>query len=226
MKDIKAVKGKFHIARLIEQGEHECQDFKHSVSDAAKIAHSISAFANNKGGRLLIGVKDNGSIAGVRNEEDIYVVEQAGSMYCRPPQKIEFRAYNADNGAVVIEATIARSEVRPVMAIENDGSRKAYYRVADENIVADRLMVEAWKRMASPDAPAARITDTHRRVLEALDSPEASGGMDARTIARLASLSDAAASAAIIDLTVLGLTDFVHAGNGFSIVLKAADTPE
>ncbi|WP_301747923.1 helix-turn-helix domain-containing protein [uncultured Duncaniella sp.] len=68
MKDIRGIKGKFYIASLIEEGEYEHQDFKFAVSDARKIARSLSAFANNDGGRLLIGVKDNGAIAGVRNE--------------------------------------------------------------------------------------------------------------------------------------------------------------
>ena len=32
---------------LILEGEHEHQDFKYQISDARKIARSISAFANN-----------------------------------------------------------------------------------------------------------------------------------------------------------------------------------
>ena len=63
-----------------------------------KIARSLSAFANHSGGSLLIGVKDNGAIAGVRNEEDIYVVEQAAELYCRPAQHLEFTALRADEG--------------------------------------------------------------------------------------------------------------------------------
>ena len=49
-KDIKAIRGKFYIKRLIEEGEHEKQDFKFQISDVHKIAHSISAFANRGGG--------------------------------------------------------------------------------------------------------------------------------------------------------------------------------
>ena len=74
MKDIPARKGKYYLRRLIEEGEHEHQDFKYAISDARKIARSISAFANNDGGRLLIGVKDNGAVVGVPNEEDVYMV--------------------------------------------------------------------------------------------------------------------------------------------------------
>lgn len=48
------------IEALIEQGEHQQLDFKFEVSDSKKIARTLSAFANTDGGRLLIGVKDNG----------------------------------------------------------------------------------------------------------------------------------------------------------------------
>jgi len=55
---------KDYIYKLIEEGEHQQQDFKFEISDARKIAKSLSAFSNTDGGRLLIGVKDNGKIAG------------------------------------------------------------------------------------------------------------------------------------------------------------------
>ena len=67
MKDLKAIRGKYYLDRIIAEGEHERQDFKYSISDARKIARTLSAFANHSGGRLLVGVRDNGSIAGVRN---------------------------------------------------------------------------------------------------------------------------------------------------------------
>ena len=72
-----------YIQRLISEGEHVHQDFKFEISDARKIAKSISAFANTEGGRLLVGVKDNGKIAGVRSEEEIYMIEAAAQRYCR-----------------------------------------------------------------------------------------------------------------------------------------------
>lgn len=136
MKDIHAIKGRYYVQRLIEEGEHEHQDFKFAISDARKIARSISAFANNGGGRLLIGVKDNGSVAGVRNEEDIYVIEQAASMYCEPPVEVRFDAYKVEPGVIVIKAAVDAVSTRPVRVREADGSLRAYYRVRDENIVA------------------------------------------------------------------------------------------
>ena len=88
MKNLRASRGKFFIERLIAEGEHDRQDFKYTISDARKIARSLSAFANHRGGRLLIGVKDNGTVAGVRSEEDIYMIETAAQIYCRPEPSV------------------------------------------------------------------------------------------------------------------------------------------
>ena len=48
-----------YVQQMIEEGE-QTQDFKMRIDDAAKIARTLVAFANTDGGRLLIGVKDNG----------------------------------------------------------------------------------------------------------------------------------------------------------------------
>lgn len=69
-----------YIQQLVNEGEHIHQDFKFEISDAHKIAKSLSAFANTEGGRLLVGVKDNGKIAGIRSEEEIYMIEAAATM--------------------------------------------------------------------------------------------------------------------------------------------------
>ena len=73
-----------YIHALIAEGEHQQQDFKFEISDARKIAKTLSAFSNTDGGRLLIGVKDNGKIAGVRSDEEQYMIEAAARLYCRP----------------------------------------------------------------------------------------------------------------------------------------------
>ena len=79
---------KRYIRNLISEGEHQQQDFKYRVSDAMKLAKSVSAFANTDGGRLLIGVRDDGNMSGVRDEEEIYMMHQAAYRYCRPQASI------------------------------------------------------------------------------------------------------------------------------------------
>ena len=216
MKDIKATKGKFYIQRLIEEGEHEHQDFKFSISDARKIARSVSAFANNDGGRLLVGVKDNGNIAGVRNEEDIYVIEQAAEMYCRPPQKVEFTAFKTEGGAVVIRAEIARSTHRPVQAQESDGSWRSYYRVKDENIVAPDLMVRAWRQKESQNGALLSFSATESALINHLEEKEMT---TIEEFMKLARISRHSAEDIIVKLYAVGVIDFTYTGTTFKISL-------
>ena len=72
-----------YIHALIAEGEHQQQDFKFEISDARKIAKTLSAFANTDGGKLLIGVKDNGKIAGVRSDEEQSLSLSLSLTYCQ-----------------------------------------------------------------------------------------------------------------------------------------------
>lgn len=214
MKDIKAIKGKFYIQQLIEEGEHEHQDFKFSISDARKIARSVSAFANNDGGRLLIGVKDNGNIAGVRNEEDIYVVEQAAQMYCRPAQNVEFTAFKTEGGAIVIRAEIAKASHRPVQAQEPDGSWRTYYRVKDENIAAPDLMVRAWRKKESQKGALLSFSEAESALINHLEENEM---VTIEEFMKIARISRHTAEEIIIKLYAVDVIDFTYTGSTFKI---------
>lgn len=71
-----------YIKNLIQSGENQQLDFKFEISDSRKIAKTLVAFSNSNGGTLLIGVKDNGKIAGVRSDEEFFMVQTAAGMYC------------------------------------------------------------------------------------------------------------------------------------------------
>lgn len=215
MKDIKAQRAGAYLTEMIQQGEHVQQDFKFLISDAHKIARSISAFANCEGGRLLIGVKDNGSIAGVRNEEDIYVIEQAAQLYCRPAQDIEFTAFRTPTCQVVIRASVAKAVERPVLAQEPDHSWRAYYRVADENIAAHGLMVRTWRHIASGRRSTFHIDGPENRIMEHLRLIPSPVAIDEAIVASGASRR--AAEWAIIRLAALGLIEFNHSGSVWGI---------
>lgn len=214
MKDLKGIKGKYYIAKLIEEGEHEHQDFKFAISDARKIARSLSAFANNDGGRLLVGVKDNGVIAGVRNEEDIYVIEQAAQMYCRPEQEINVTAFKCEGGLTVFRIEIARSAVRPVTVHETDGSWKAYYRVKDENIAAPDLMVRAWRRATKSEGTLLTLNNAEKLLLELAEN----NPVRLEDFMVSAHVSRAMAEEMVIRLHVMGMLDFKYDGERFNLI--------
>ena len=137
-----------HIQNLISEGEHQQLDFKFEISDSKKIARSLVAFANTDGGRLLVGVKDNGAIAGVRSDEEIHMIEAAADMYCRPPVKYVTEEWEI-NGKTVLEVIIPKDEKEKHKAPDSQGDYKVFVRVKDENLVADPILLKVWKYQKS-----------------------------------------------------------------------------
>ena len=179
---------KQYIQSLIAQGEHEHQDFKYQISDARKIARSISAFANHGGGHLLIGVKDNGAIAGVSSDEEMYMIDQAAQMYCQPPQPVQFTLYRVE-GKSVLKVDIAETDAKPVKAPDEHGHWKAYYRVADENVLAS----------------ATHVISFSQREQLLLDYLESHGGITLNGFSRMAHCSRSSAEQTVINLCQMGV---------------------
>ena len=208
------MKPKNYILSLIEQGEHEHQDFKFQLSDAKKIARSIAAFANNSGGSLLVGVKDNGNIVGVRSEEEIYMVEQAAQMYCKPPQEVKCTVYNVE-GRNVLKADVAEAESKPVKAPDENGDWKVYYRVADENVLASSLHAKLLKRSTAETYTMIKFTDNESSLLEYLDNH---GGITVGGYMKMCHLTRMAAEASLVKLYDMGMVS-IRYHNGECIVV-------
>ncbi len=137
------------IKTLIAQGEHQQLDFKFEISDAAKIARSLVAFANTDGGKLLIGVKDNGVIAGVRSEEEKFMIENAAQRYCEPEVQFKSKAWMVD-GKQVLEIDIPVSKSIPHRAYDQQNENyKAFVRVNDQNLLANGVLMKVWKKRES-----------------------------------------------------------------------------
>ena len=162
---------KHYLQQLISEGEHQQQDFKYRVSDAVKLAHSVSAFANTDGGRLLIGIRDDGHLSGVSSEEEIHVMHQAAYKYCQPEASIKFDTYHIDGRTIVI-ATIPPSGRRPVFALDEEGKKTAYIRIADENIVASPVHLAIWRESQQEQGAMMTYTDSVHLLLDVLqDQP-------------------------------------------------------
>jgi len=135
-----------YIFNLIRQGEHQQLDFKHSISDSKKIARSLAAFANTDGGKLLVGVRDNGSLAGVRSDEEFYMVQAAADLYCKPPIEFETKVWEL-SGKTILEITVPKiSKDKLITAPDKNGIEKVFIRVNDENIIVNNIYLKAWNR--------------------------------------------------------------------------------
>jgi predicted HTH transcriptional regulator len=160
-----------YIERLIREGEHQQQDFKFCITDSRKIAKSLSAFANTDGGRLLIGVKDNGKIAGAQSEEEFHMIQAAAEMYCRPKVEFESKIWNV-NGKNVLEITVHPSEEMPHYAQNENGKWLAYVRKADENHLANKILLEVWKRKSKPSGTYLEYSEIEKLLMKHLQENE------------------------------------------------------
>ncbi|MDD2634596.1 MAG: ATP-binding protein [Bacteroidales bacterium] len=133
------------IREQIKQGEGPHLDFKHSINDSKKIARSLSAFANTEGGTLLIGVRDNGSIAGVKSDEEYYMIETASLVFCKPNVEFTHKTWNVE-GKNVLEINVEPGTNKPYRAPDYKNNYRAFIRVNDENFVASKIIVDFWKR--------------------------------------------------------------------------------
>jgi len=134
------------IQDFVNEGENQLLEFKKKVANPKKIVREIVAFANTKGGRLLIGVDDDGRISGLKfAEEEKFALEEAIFKYCKP--KIEFSSEIVRLNAkkAVINYTIFESKKKPHYVVENKQGR-AYVRVEDRSIQASREIREILRR--------------------------------------------------------------------------------
>ena len=167
---------KRYLLSLIREGEHQQQDFKYRVADACKLAKSVSAFANTDGGRLLIGVRDDGHLSGVRSEEEIYMMHQAAYRYCKPEASIKFDTYHVtpdtssgERGLrTIVMATVPPSKKRPVCAIDETGRMRAYIRINDENIVASPVHLALWRESQKSQGVMLTYNDDIRHLLDVI----------------------------------------------------------
>ena len=151
---------------LLEQGEHLHQDFKYFLSDTRKISRSLAAFANTEGGRLLIGVKDNGKVVGLKNrDEERYVIEAAAGVFCKPAVVYTEQFWDY-YGKTVLEIDIPKSCEAPHTAPDESGRATVYIRVADENKCATKLEEEYLRMKHSGLQMNFAVTQPEQRVLD------------------------------------------------------------
>jgi predicted HTH transcriptional regulator len=159
------------LKEKIAEGEHQQQDFKYAINDSKKIARSLAAFANTDGGSLLIGVKDNGNIVGVASDEEYYMIEAAANMYCQPPVKFDIFEWNSE-GKTVLEIKIPKSNLGPHKAPDKSDKYLVYVRVKDQNLLANKILLEYWSAQKKEQNRLLRFNDPEKFILHYLSEHE------------------------------------------------------
>jgi predicted HTH transcriptional regulator len=119
-----------YLHNRLREGEHTYQDFKHTINDYHKIARSVVAFANQKGGSLFIGVDDKGGILGTVGQSEYYRLADILEHYCHPVPEAECVVYHDEEGDV-LEVVVHEGHEKPYTARDKSDNWIIYLRVND-----------------------------------------------------------------------------------------------
>ena len=133
---------------LVRQGEGDRLEFKRKADHPDKIMREVGAFANSKGGILLVGVSDNGEILGVKHpEEEIFVLEEALKKHFEG--KVDYRMSQVPipPSKSVLVYEIIENNQKPVYCLYNFKRKtgKAYIRLGEESLQASYEMRQILK---------------------------------------------------------------------------------
>lgn len=161
-----------NLKRQIFEGEGVSLDFKKTITSCEKISKTMVSFANNIGGRLLIGVLDDGTIKGVKSEdEERYMITKAAHFFARPALEPIFEEIYWDDKLVLV-VDIPESKEKPHYALAEDGKWWAYIRVKDKSVLASKIVLEVLKQSGSDQGILIEYSAKEKALLEHLDKSE------------------------------------------------------
>jgi predicted HTH transcriptional regulator len=188
---------------LIDEGEGFTIEFKRRISSPEKIARTLISFANTKGGIILFGVDDDGSIVGVESEKsEIELIEIAGKDFCDPIVRPQLDIVPFD-GRDVIVCHVEESKIKPHYFLgerdrENGENTRVYIRVNDNTVMASREVVKILQTK-NQDSPPLKVSigDNERSLFRYLDKHER---ITVRELGRFINVSDRRASRMLVQL--------------------------
>src|SRR5690606_28111382 len=144
---------------------------------AERIAREIIALANARGGKLLLGVDDDGTIVGLRDaEEERFVLRQALDTHCDPIVEVglELVAVTAKREVLVVDVPESREKPHFLVGTTNGsaGTRVAYVRVGEQSVEASREAVRLMKFEREPHDVHFEFGEKERALMRYLDRHE------------------------------------------------------
>jgi len=191
-----------NIKKLILQGEGTTLDFKKTITNIEKIAKSLVAFANNRGGQLLIGVADDGSIKGVKSEdEEKYMITKSAHQFCKPAIEPKFEEVYVDDKLVLV-VTIDKSTTKPHYALDENKKWWVYFRVNDKSILASKIIVDVLKKNDDGQGQLIQYTELEKVLFKHL---ETEGRITLKNFSKLTRSSHKKAQKILVNLILSGI---------------------
>jgi len=131
------------LVELVAAGEGRGMEFKRGLPRDEKLARTLCAFANTRGGMLLVGVTDKGGFHGVHHPKKVMEdIRRIAHEFLVPPLRLESTTVRY-NGVAIVAAAVAVSPLRPHEVIHDDEEGEVVVRVGSSNRIARGATLEA-----------------------------------------------------------------------------------
>lgn len=158
---------------LLTAGESSTVEYKRKINNPEKLAKEICAFANTKGGVIIIGIDDDGSIKGLKSEKsEMDIVEKACNFYIIPDIQAELQLFDI-HGKDLLAVIIKEGTHKPYKAMSHIEDDKVVYqvfiRVGESSVPASSEMGRLLKSQANDKPLRLSIGDKERRLFQYLE---------------------------------------------------------
>ncbi len=189
------------LEHLVRTGEGKFLEFKRTTPEAGKIAREISAFANTRGGTILIGVNDDLSISGVQGYfEEEYLLRKAAREICLPAVSIDIELVHYDELDVLV-IRVPESKAKPVYTVTKK-EKHVFIRRGDESVLATETMVEVLKSETSGEGVTFEYGEREQKLFRYLNEY---GEITIEKFSHLVSVSGKNSTQILVNLVSAGI---------------------
>jgi ATP-dependent DNA helicase RecG len=129
---------KSELLELIASGESSGLEFKRDDLRPEQLAKEIVALANFRGGRVLLGVEDDGTITGIQRPDlETWVMDAVFGRYVHPLILPFYEEVRLDDSKRVAVITLSQGTAKPYV-VRNRGHEDVYIRVGSTTRLATR----------------------------------------------------------------------------------------
>ena len=187
---------KSKLLEIIANGENSGVEFKRDDLRPEQLAKEIVALANFQGGRLLLGVEDDGTISGIQREDlETWVMDTVFGRYVHPLILPFYEEVVMDDGTRVAVVSLTQGTAKPYV-LRNNNREEIYVRVGSTSRLATReqqaRLFESGGMLHAEVLPVsgtkfdnlepARLTDYLVNIAGDAQAPESQGDWEQRLI--------------------------------------------
>lgn len=166
------------LRAIVAAGEGKTTELKRGLQRDATLARTLAAFANTRGGYLIVGVGDKREIVGAPHpRQTAHKLAEIAQRHVDPPLAVEVVLVELE-GKPIVCCSVPLSPARPHAAVDEHGGRSVLVRNGSSNRVASAAVLAR----IGPASPA-RLGEIEQRVLDWIDAAHGGTETTARAFA-------------------------------------------